>query len=209
MNNTWFDQFKKQIRRLTDHHLSSIEKKSFSRQENVIVRSLICFTNAFVTEVCKKHSKKRQNFEKKDLERFLENTKLEIAEGFRKAVIPALCPNEDEFSLSQFAVLLNQNIKHYQRSSNLKCLPEYRIVHALTIECGKAGKGLTTVLAGFCFDCDSADEEDWAFFDLKISNEETATKFVRNGQVYADLLNLDSLTGLNFSFVNESVYAET
>lgn len=72
-----------------------------------------------------------------------------------------------------------------------------------------AGSGLTNVLAGFCFDCDPPREDNWAFFDLTISHEETATTFVKNGEVYADLLDLDSVTGLNCPFMNEFASVET
>jgi len=208
MKNIWFDHFKTQIRKLTSRNLSSIEKTNVSRKDNIIMRSRIYFTTTFIQKVQEAYAENQHKFDEGALDRFFENTKNLLAEEFRKAIIPSLSQNA-EFSISQFAVLINQNIKRYQIRSKLKFLPKYRIILDMNINSDKAGSGLTTVLAGFCFDCDPPREETWAFFDLTISHEEIATTFVKNGEVYADLLDLDSVTGLNCPFMNEPASVET
>lgn len=208
MTTIWFDHFKKQIPKLTGHTLSPIEEESFARCENVIVQSLVCFTKIFIHEVRKRLTQKHREDMNGKFKKFLRLIKNSISDSFRNALIPSISTNGKPFSLSRFAVLLNKNIKQLQSITNLKFLPEYRIIHAFELE--KARKALTTVLAGFAFHCEPPREEKWAFFDLKISNfEELSTKFVRNGKEYQDLLELDSLEMVNQSFVNESAYAET
>jgi len=187
-----------------------MEEESFARIGNVIVRSLVCFTNVFVGEMRKTLTLGHRKDAKKELEKFLRHIKNSIADSFRNAVIPSISQNGDAFSMSRFAVRLHENIKQYQRSSRLRFLSEYRIVHALNIELEKEGNGLTTVLAGFTLDCDPPEDGDsWFFFDLKISNfEAVSTKVVRNGREYRDLLELDSLAEFDHPFVNETVYAK-
>ncbi len=208
MTTIWFDHFKKQIPKLTGHILSPIEKESFARCENVIVQSLVCFTNIFVQEVQKRLKQKYREDMNGKFKKFLRLIKNSISDSFRNALIPSLSTNGIPFSLSQFAVLLNKNIKQLQNNSTLKFLPEYRIIHAFELK--KARKGFKNVLAGFAFHCEPPRRENWAFFDLKISNfEEISTKFVRNGIEYQDLLELDDLEIVNQSFIIESTYAET
>lgn len=208
MTTIWFDHFKKQIQKLTGHTLSPIEKESFARCENVIVQSLVCFTNIFIQEVRKRLTQKYLEDINGKFKKVLRLIKNSISDSFRNALIPSISTNGIPFSLSRFAVLLNKNIKQLQNKSNLKFLPEYRIIHAFEFE--KARKGLKNVLAGFAFHCEPPRGENLAFFDLKISNfEEISTKFVRNGKEYQDLLELDSLDVVNHSFVNESAYAES
>lgn len=208
MTTIWFDHFKKQIPKLTGHTLSPIEKESFARYENIIVQSLVCFTNIFVLEVRKRLTQKYREDINGKFKKFLRLIKNSISDSFRNALIPSIYTNGIPFSLSRFAVLLNKNIKQLHNNSNLKFLPEYRIIHSFELE--KARKGLKNVLAGFAFHCEPPRVENWAFFDLKISNfEEISTKFVRNGKEYQDLLELDDLEIVNQSFVIESTYAET
>lgn len=122
MKNMWFDHFKKQIRKLTSSSLSSIEKTSFSRKDKIIMRSRIYFTTTFIRKVQEAYAETKHKFAEGALDRFFENTKNLLTEEFRKAIIPSLSQNA-EFSISQFAVLINQNIKRYQNRSKLKFLP--------------------------------------------------------------------------------------
>jgi len=195
MTTIWFDHFKKQIPKLTGHTLSLIEEQSFAREKNVIVQSLVCFTKIFVREVRKRLTQKHREDANGKFKKFLRLIKNSISDSFRNALIPSISHNEIPFSLSRFAVLLNKNIKQRQSSSCLKFLPDYRIIHAFELE--EVRKGLTTVLGGFAFDCEPPREDDWAFFDLKISNFELSTKFVKKGKEYQDLLELDSLEVFN------------
>ncbi|MFX0208774.1 MAG: hypothetical protein ACFFDT_22520 [Candidatus Hodarchaeota archaeon] len=208
MNTIWFDYFTKQIPKLTGYTLSTIKEESFAREKNVIVQILVCFTNNFLWEIQKRLTQKYQEDMKGKFKKFLRLIKNSISDSFRNALIPSISTNGRPFSLSRFAVLLNKNIKQLQCNPNLKFLPKYRIIHAFEIE--KDRKGLKNVLAGFAFHCDLPRGENWAFFDLKISNfEEISTKFVRNGIEYQDLLELDDLEKVNQSFIIESTNAET
>jgi len=208
MTTIWFDHFKKQIPKLTGYTLSPIEEQSFAREKNVIVQSLVCFTKIFVQEVRKRLTQKNREDANGKFKKFLRLIKNSISDSFRNALIPSIYHNGIPFSLSRFAVLLNKNLKQCQSSSYLKFLPDYRIIHAFEFE--EARKGLTIVLAGFVFHYDPPRKDGWAFFDLKISNfEEISTKFISNGKVYTDLLQLDTLKVVNQSYVNDSTYAET
>ncbi|MFX0210111.1 MAG: hypothetical protein ACFFDT_29285 [Candidatus Hodarchaeota archaeon] len=207
MTTIWFNHFKKQISKQTGHPLSPTEEDDFARVGNIIVKCLVCFTNVFIREVRKKFIQKHGKDVNREFENFFKHIKISIVDSFRNALIPSISHNEP-FSLTRFAVLLNNNIKKHQSCSLLKFLPDYRIIHAFEIE--EVRNGLTTVLGGFAFDCEPPREVDWVFFDLKISNhKEILTKFVRHGKEYHDLLELDSLGVFDQSLVNESAYAET
>ncbi|MFQ6125069.1 MAG: hypothetical protein ACE5R6_10775 [Candidatus Heimdallarchaeota archaeon] len=208
MTTIWFDHFKQQIPKLTGHTLSLIEELSFVREDNVIIQGLVCFTKIFVQEMRKRFAQKHQDGVNRKFTKFLRVIKNNIADNFRNALIPSISHNRVHFSLSRFAVLLNTNIKQCQNSSHYKLLPNYRIIHAFKLE--EAKNGLTIVFAGFVFDCNPPNDTDWAFFDLKISNfEEISIKFVSNGIVYTDLLELDSLEIFNPFSMSDFTYAET
>ena len=143
------------------------------------------FSEVFLTQV----KKSLDNEQEEVIDNFLEKVKIIISRIFREALLPAI-PVEEEFSISGFAVRLQQNLQKHITALKLS---ECRIMYSFSVE--PVTKGLILVDAGFAFD--APESNDLPIFDFKISNFEVESKLYVNGNTHRDILRLDALEEFN------------
>ena len=191
----FIDRFRRQIYSLTGHEVVT-EKKRFERANTILVHGCVLFTDVFLTEVKKSVGNEQEEI----VEKFLEKVTSMISSVFREALLPAI-PGE-EFSVSGFAIRLQQNLKKH--ITTLK-LAECRVMHSFSVE--PVGNGMLEIHSGFAVD--APDRNEIPIFDFKISNfDEVESNLIdSNGKTHADLLRLDTIEDINL-FMKEGMYAQ-
>jgi len=137
------------------------------------------------------------------IEKFLERVKIIISTVFRNALLPII-PQDNEFSVSGFAIRLQQQLKNQLNALKLSEL-EWRILHSFSVE--PVGSDLVGISAGFAFDLDIHEQTEIPLFDFKISKFELSGKFIdASGKTHTDLLRLDIVNEFN-PFIREKMQA--
>lgn len=156
------------------------------------------FTDVFLRQI-----RIRLDNDQTMIEKFLERIKIIISTVFRKSLLPVI-PQDEEFSVSGFAIRLQQQLKNQISALKLSEL-EWRVLHSFSVE--PVGSGLVGVSAGFAFDIDIPEQTEIPLFDFKISKFDLSGKFIdSSGKTHTDLLRLDIGNEIN-PFLSEKMQA--
>ena len=187
MDDTWFDQFKRQIETLRNRKIL-LEEKDLSRIDNFLVRSVVCFTDVFLNNVKKVLSDRAPLL--------LRKMRRMLLDVFRCALRTSVF--DKGLNFPRFLICFQEHLRLRQKWCELS---NYKLLHSLALEPGSGC--LMNVTCCFVVDLETLDPSRPRFplVDFSISGFEDikARIFDPTGREIVDILDPSLVTQNWFS----------